>query len=143
MDIEIPGVFKFGVGGLQNLDPLFGINTPFINVGVGLQNLEILGINGPGFNFGIGLQNLANEIDAANIAATANFKGDGKGSNHFKTLSGTAGSTLNFSQLQNLANSHIGNFDGNGRVDFRGGGHGMHTIDNARSNKGSHFVFSI
>ena len=142
MNVEVPGIFKFGVGGLQNLETI-GFHSPIVNVGFGLQNLDLIGIDGPGFKFGIGLQNLANEIDAANIAATANFKGDGKGSNHFKALNGTAGSTLNFSQLQNLANSHIGNFDGNGRVDFRGGGRGMHTIDNARSNKGSHFVFAI
>ena len=89
------------------------------------------------------LQNLVNEIDIANIQATANFKGDGKGSNHVKTLNGQAGSVLNFSQLQNLADSHMGNFDSYGFVEFQGGGAGMHTIDNMRGNAGSHTVFSI
>ena len=50
------------------------------------------------------LMNLVNEIDVANIQAQANFKGDGKGSNHVKTLNGQKGSVLNFSQLQNLVN---------------------------------------
>ena len=45
------------------------------------------------------LQNLVNEIDVANIQSTANFNGNGAGSNHVKTLNGQAGSVVNFSQL--------------------------------------------
>ena len=45
------------------------------------------------------LQNLVNEIDVANIQSTANFNGNGAGSNHVGTLNGQAGSVLNFSQL--------------------------------------------
>ena len=36
--------------------------------------------------------------------------------------------------LMNLADSHMGNFDSFGRVDFQGGGEGLHTIDNMRAN---------
>ena len=45
--------------------------------------------------------------------------------------------------LMNLADSHMGNFDSYGFVEFQGGGAGMHTIDNMRGNAGSHTVFSI
>ena len=45
--------------------------------------------------------------------------------------------------LMNLADSYMKNFDSYGRVDFQGGGQGMHTIDNMRGNAGSHTVFSI
>ena len=87
--------------------------------------------------------NLVNEIDTANVQSVANFNGNGAGSNHVKTLNGQAGSVLNFSQLQNLADSHMGNFDSYGHVEFQGGGDGMHTIDNMRGNAGSTTVFSI
>ena len=53
------------------------------------------------------------------------------------------GSTTTFSQLQNLANGHIGNFDSYGDVEFVGGGDGKHTIDNMRGNPGSRTTFSI
>ena len=88
------------------------------------------------------LQNLVNEIDVANIQSAANFNGNGAGSNHVKTLNGQAGSVLNVSQLQNLADSHMGNFDSFGDVAFVGGGDGMHTIDNMRANAGSTTTFS-
>ena len=45
--------------------------------------------------------------------------------------------------LMNLADSYMKNFDSYGRVDFQGGGQGMHTIDNMRGNAGSQTVFSI
>ena len=134
-------MFKFNPGEHRQ-----AISTPLIDPAEHRQYIStpLIGVDFQNLVFSVPrLQNLVNEIDIANIQAQANFKGDGAGSNHVKTLNGQAGSVLNFSQLQNLANSHIGNFDGNGRVDFRGGGHGMHTIDNARGNKGSHFVFAI
>lgn len=46
-------------------------------------------------------------------------------------------------KLMNLADSYMKNFDSYGRVDFQGGGEGMHTIDNMRGNPGSQTVFSI
>lgn len=46
-------------------------------------------------------------------------------------------------KLMNLADSHMGNFDSFGDVEFVGGGAGMHTIDNMRGNAGSTTTFSI
>ena len=85
--------------------------------------------------------NLANEIEYVNVEGNANFVGKNGGTNNIGTVNGRRGSTLNFGLL-NLADSHIGSFDGYGRVDFQGGGSGSHTIDDVRANEGSHFVFS-
>jgi len=71
------------------------------------------------------------------------FVGGGDGKHTIDNMRANAGSTTTFSQLQNLADSHMGNFDSYGDVAFVGGGDGMHTIDNMRGNVGSTTTFSI